>query len=138
MLAEALTTHGMVLARIGSHRLARLTLQRAVEVAQGVGDSETAGQAALIILEELAKHLPAQDLSATYDRAVELLSDTQNQEVKNRLLACSRRVLFLISSLSSPPTWKGFDFYDAVLRFEARLIERALREAGGVVSRAAQ
>lgn len=138
LLAEALTTHGMALARIGSHRLARLTLQRAVEVAQSVDDSETAGQAALIILEELAEHLPTQDLSATYDRAVELLSNTQNQEVKNRLLATSRRVLFLISSLPSPPTWKGFDFYDAVLRFEARLIERALREAGGVVSRAAQ
>jgi DNA-binding NtrC family response regulator len=37
-----------------------------------------------------------------------------------------------------PPTWKGFNFYEAVVRFEARIIERALKEAGGVVTRAAQ
>ena len=138
LLAEALITHGLVLAHLSHHKVARLTLQRAAEVAQSAGDSEAAGLASLVILEELAEHLPAQDLSATYDRAMELLSDTQNQEIKNRLLACSRRVLFLISSLPSPPTWKGFDFYDTVLRFEARLIGRALKEVGGVVSRAAQ
>jgi CheY-like chemotaxis protein len=138
LLAEALTTHGVILARMGSHKVARLTLQRAVEVAQNAGDLEAAGLAALTIFEELSEHLQSHDLSATYDRAAELLSKSENQETKDRLLAVSRRVLFLISSLPSPPTWKGFNFYDAVLRFEARLIERALRDAGGIVSRAAQ
>jgi CheY-like chemotaxis protein/Tfp pilus assembly protein PilF len=138
LLAEALTTHGVILARMGSHKVARLTLQRAVEVAQNAGDLEAAGLAALTILEELSEHLQSNDLSATYDRAAELLSKSENRETKDRLLAVSRRVLFLISSLPSPPTWKGFNFYDAVLRFEARLIERALSDAGGIVSRAAQ
>jgi CheY-like chemotaxis protein/tetratricopeptide (TPR) repeat protein len=138
LLAEALTTYGVIFARMGSHKVARLTLQRAVEVAQNAGDLEAAGLAALTILEELSEHLQSHDLSATYDRAAELLSKSENQETKDRLLAVSRRVLFLISSLPSPPTWKGFNFYDAVLRFEARLIERALRDAGGIVSRAAQ
>lgn len=138
LLAEALTTHGVILARMGSHKVARLTLQRAVEVAQNAGDLEAAGLAALTILEELSEHLQSHDLSATYDRAAGLLSNSENRETKDRLLSVSRRVLFLISSLPSPPTWKGFNFYDAVLRFEARLIERALREAGGIVSRAAQ
>jgi CheY-like chemotaxis protein/tetratricopeptide (TPR) repeat protein len=138
LLAEALTTYGLVLARMDSHRLARLTLQRAVEVAQNAGDLEAAGLAALTIIEELAEHLPPHDLSATYDRAAELLSDSGNWESKDRLLACSRRVLFLVGSLPSPPTWKDFNFYDAVRRFEAGLIERALRDAGGVVARAAQ
>jgi DNA-binding NtrC family response regulator len=138
LLAEALTTHGLILARMGTHNLARQALQRAVEVAQDAGDSEAAGLAALTILEELAEHLQAQDLSATYDRAAELLSKSENRETKDRLLATSRRVLFLVGSLPLPPTWKGFNFYDVVLRFEARLIERALREAGGVVTRAAQ
>ena len=138
LLVEALTTQGLVLARLSRHKVSRLTLQRAVEVAQNAGDSEAAGLASLVILEELAEHLPAQDLSATYDRAAELLSNSENRESKDRLLACSRRVLFLASSLPSPPTWKGFNFNDAVLRFEARLIERALREAGGIVARAAQ
>jgi CheY-like chemotaxis protein/tetratricopeptide (TPR) repeat protein len=138
LLAEALTTHGIALARIGSHRVARLTLQRAVEVAQNAGDTEGAGLAALIILEELAGHMEAHDLSATYDRAAELLASSVHQDHKDRLLVISRRVLYLIGTLPTPPTWKGFNLYDAVLRFEARIIERALREAGGIVARAAQ
>lgn len=101
-------------------------------------DSEAAGLAALTILEELAEHLPPHNLSVTYDRAAEMLSSSGNWESKDRLLACSRRVLFLVGSLPSPPTWKGFNFYDAVLRFETHLIERALRDADGVVARAAQ
>jgi CheY-like chemotaxis protein len=80
---------------------------------------------------------PPLDLSATYDRAADFLSRSGNQEHKDRLLDASRRVLFLVGLLPTPPTWKGFNFYDAVRRCEARMIERALREASGVVSRAA-
>jgi CheY-like chemotaxis protein/tetratricopeptide (TPR) repeat protein len=138
LLAEALTTHGIILARMGNHKAALPTLQRAVDVAQNGGDLESAGLAALTILEELSDHMPAQDLSATYDRAADLLSRSGNQEHKDRLLEASRRVLFLVGVLPTPPTWRGFNFYDAVLRYEARLIERALREARGVVSRAAE
>lgn len=138
LLAEALTTHGLVLARMGSYEQARLTLERAVRVAEGAGDSEAAGLAALTVVEELAEHLPPHDLSAAYDRAAELLSGSENRESKDRLLACSRRVLFLVGSLPSPPAWEGFNFHEAVRRFEGRLIERALREAGGIVARAAQ
>ncbi|MDQ3802649.1 MAG: response regulator [Acidobacteriota bacterium] len=138
LLAEALITHGIALARMGSHKVARLTLQRAVEVAHNAGDSESAGLAALTILEELAEQLPPRDLSATYVRAAELLSDSENRDAKDRLLTASRRVFHLVGAHPEPPTWKGFNLYDAVLRFEARLIERALREAGGVVARAAQ
>jgi CheY-like chemotaxis protein/Tfp pilus assembly protein PilF len=138
LLAEALTTHGIVLARMGNHRVARLTLQRAIEVARNAGDLETAGLAALTVVEELGNQLPSDDLSATYDRAADLLSRSGNQEYKDRLLAASRRVLFLMGLLPTPPTWKGFNFFDAIRRYEARIIERALREAGGVVARAAE
>jgi two-component system chemotaxis response regulator CheY len=137
LLAEALTTHGIALARGGKHKVACLTLQRAIEVAQNAGDTEAAGLAALTIIEELGEHLQSDDLSATYDRAADFLSRTGNQEHKDRLLDASRRVLFLVGILPTPPTWKGFNFYDAVRRYEARIIERALREASGVVSRAA-
>jgi CheY-like chemotaxis protein/Tfp pilus assembly protein PilF len=138
LLAEALTTHGIILARMGNHRVARLTLQRAIEVARNAGDLETAGLAALTVVEELGDQLPSDDLSATYDRAADLLSRSGNQEYKDRLLAASRRVLFLMGLLPTPPTWKGFNFFDAVRRYEARIIERALREAGGVLARAAE
>ena len=120
------------------NRVARLTLQRAVEVTQNVGDLEAAGQAALTVLEELGERLPADDLTATYARAAELLSNSGNWESKDRLIAGSQRVLYLIGLLPTPPTWKGFNLHDAVHRFEARIIERALREAGGIISRAAQ
>lgn len=138
LLAEALTTHGIILARMESHKVAHMTLQRAVDLAQKAGDSEAAGLAALTILEELAEQLPSHELSATYDRAAELLSTSDNRESKDRLLAASRRVLFLVGSLPSPPTWKGFSFREAVRRYEARLIERALKDASGIVSRAAE
>ena len=138
LLAEALTTHGIALARGGDMRVALPTLQRAVDVAENAGDVESAGLAALTILEELGKYLPADELTAVYDRAADLLSRSGNQELKDRLLTASRNVLFLIGEHPTPPTWKGFNFYDAVLRFEARIISRALAETGGVVARAAE
>lgn len=138
LLAEALTTHGIVLARMGSHEAARRELQRAVEAAQGADDTEAEGLAVLTMIEELGEHLPAEELTPTYDRAAELLSRSGNQEYKDRLLAASRRVLFLIGQLPTPPTWEGFNLYKAVLRYEARIIERALKEARGIVSRAAE
>jgi two-component system chemotaxis response regulator CheY len=136
LLAEALTTHGLTLARMGDHERARTTLKRAIEIARSAGDLEAAGLAGLTILEELGEQVPAQELSDTYERAAELLSHSGNQESKDRLLEASRRVLFLLGSL--PPTWKGFNLFDAVRRYEARIIERALTEAGGVVARAAE
>jgi tetratricopeptide (TPR) repeat protein len=138
LLAEALTTHGIALARLGNYKIAQVTLQRAVEVARNAGDTEAAGLAALTILEELSEQLQSQDLSATFDRAAELLSRSGNQEHKDRLLVVSRCVMYLVGVLPTPPTWKGFNFYDAVKRYEAKLITRALHEAGGGVSRAAE
>lgn len=138
LLAEALTTHGLVLARLGRHELARVTLQRAVEVAGSAGDAEAAGLAGLTIVEELAGQLTAQELGATFERAAELLSSTQHPATKDRLVSCARRVVHLAGVLPLPPSWKGFNLYEAVRRFEARVIERALRDAGGVVARAAQ
>jgi two-component system chemotaxis response regulator CheY len=77
-------------------------------------------------------------LGATFERAAELLSNAQHPATKDRLVSCARRVVHLAGVLPTPPTWKGFNLYEAVRRFEARVIERALRDAGGVVARAAQ
>jgi CheY-like chemotaxis protein/DNA-binding protein Fis len=66
------------------------------------------------------------------------LSGTQHPTTKDRLVSSARRVMHLINILPTPPTWKGFDLYETVRRFEARIIERALRDAGGVVARAAK
>ncbi|MGB8510738.1 MAG: response regulator [Pyrinomonadaceae bacterium] len=138
LLAEALTTHGRALARLGRHQLARLTLQHAVEVAQGAGDVEGAGQAALAVIEELGEQLTPRDLGVTFDRAAELLSATRHPGSKDRLVNCARRVLFLLGVMPVPDTWANFSFKDAVHRYEACLIERALTDACGTTARAAQ
>lgn len=138
LFAEALTTHGIALARLGQYQHARITLQSAIEVAHNAGDSEDAGLAALSIIEELGEHLTADDLSITYQRALELLSSSRNVETHARLSACAGRVLFLLGSLPSPPSWKNFSLREAVRRYEGRIIEKALKDAGGIVTRAAR
>jgi tetratricopeptide (TPR) repeat protein len=138
LLGGALTTHGVALARLGRHEEARATLRRALEVAEQAGDQESAGQAALTIIEESGPHLPAEELSAAYERAAELLAGSQNLATFKRLCACARRVLFLTHASPAPPGWEGFSFREAVRRYESSLIERALRDAGGLVTRAAQ
>ncbi|HEX8888064.1 MAG TPA: tetratricopeptide repeat protein [Pyrinomonadaceae bacterium] len=136
LYAEALTTHGIALARLGQHEEARETLQKAIEVAQNAGDTEDAGLAALSIIEELGEHLLIDDLGVVYQRAVELLSSSRNIGTHARLSACASRVLFLSALLPSTQSWENFSLKEALRRYEARIIERALKDAGGVVTRA--
>ncbi len=138
LLAEALTTHGLALSQLGLTLEALNVLRKAVEVAREAGDSERAGRAALTIIEELGGSLSGEELSATYERAAESLSGSQNVATLNRLCACARRTLFLLRAHPSPSDWSGFSLKEAIRRFEAGLIEKALRDAGGQVTRAAQ
>jgi len=136
LYAEALTTHGIALARLGQHGEARATLQKAVEVAQTAGDTEDAGLAALSIIEELGEHLSVDELGVIYQRAAELLASSRNIGTHARLSACASRVLFLACLLPSPQSWENFSLKEALRRYEARIIERALKDAGGIVTRA--
>lgn len=138
LYVEALTTQGIALARLGRTQSAHDALELAVKVAQEAGDLESAGQAAMMIIEECGSHLSKQELSELYVRADELLGKSQNMATLKRLSACARRVLFLTHASPSPNDWTGFSFKDAVRRYESHLIERALRDAEGMVSRAAQ
>jgi tetratricopeptide (TPR) repeat protein len=138
LLAEALTTQGVALARLGRVELARLTLQRAVEVADRAGDREGAGRAALALVEELFGQLGPEELRESFERADALLEASQHPANHRRLLACARRLLFRFGGVSQPPTWEGVHLDRFVTEFEGRLVERALRAAGGVITRAAQ
>jgi tetratricopeptide (TPR) repeat protein len=60
LLAEALITHGTALARLRLHSQSYATLLHAIEAAQQAGAHNHAGQAALIIIEELGEHLSPQ------------------------------------------------------------------------------
>jgi CheY-like chemotaxis protein len=138
LLAEALTTRGTALARLGRYEEARAALGRAEEVAGLAGDSEGAGQAALTLIEEMGERLELNDLGDTYERASRLLAGSRHPGNRDRLLACANKALELVGALPAPSTWEDFSFKEAVRRYEGRLIEGALRETGGVVSRTAQ
>jgi CheY-like chemotaxis protein/Tfp pilus assembly protein PilF len=138
LLAEALTTQGTALARGGQYEQAGEVLLRAAEVAEAAGDVEGAGQAALTLIEELGERLALQDLADSFERADALLAKSRHPGNRNRLYACARLVLSVVGVLPEPDTWEGFSFREAVRRYEGRLIEGALRDSEGVVSRAAQ
>jgi transcriptional regulator with GAF, ATPase, and Fis domain len=93
ILAEALTTRGTALARLGKRDEARTVLQRAFEVAEQAGDLEGAGVAELTTLEELGDHLSSVELRAIYELADHLLARTQHPGILERLRTCARRVI---------------------------------------------
>jgi tetratricopeptide (TPR) repeat protein len=150
LLAEALTTLGVAQARGGRHDEARRSLARAAEVAGSAGDRAGAGHAALALVEELGTRLGHAELCDAFTRAHETLSGARNPETLARLTACARRALE--SSAASreegededaaegtpEERWDGFSLKSEVMRYEAEVISRALRDADGVVSRAAK
>src|SRR5256712_5486731 len=93
VLAEALTTHGIALARLGDYPKAKRELQRAIEVAETAGDPEGAGRAKLSIIEELSGQTPAPQLVSVYQSAAELLKQSQDPSTNKRLIACAQRVI---------------------------------------------
>ncbi|MDT5122462.1 MAG: two-component system, NtrC family, response regulator AtoC [Acidobacteriota bacterium] len=93
LLAEALTTNGVALARLGRYEESRLTLERAIAIASQAGDNESAGVAALTIVEELSARLNIVEMTNLYERADEALANSQNSETLTRLRAVARHVL---------------------------------------------
>ena len=93
ILAEALMTHGVTLARLGHYEQARSTLQRTIEVADQAGSLDRAGQAALTMIEELGEHFTAAEMHSIYDRADDLLGYSTDRATLSRLRSCARQVV---------------------------------------------
>jgi DNA-binding NtrC family response regulator len=93
VLAEALATHGTALARLSHYEQARVTLQRAVEVAHQAGSLDRAGQAALTMIEELGERLTLEEMQSIYDRADELLTHSTDRGTLSRLRSCARQLV---------------------------------------------
>jgi len=144
VLAEALTTQGVALARLGNHPRAKTVLERAIEVAETTGDPEGAGRAKLSVIEELGERIPARELVSIYRSAIDLLKSSQDPTTGKRLIACAEMLLDTVALLedeaqkSEDHTWEGFSFKQHVRNGERAVIERALRDAGGSVTRAAR
>ncbi|MDT5294303.1 MAG: MalT-like region [Acidobacteriota bacterium] len=138
LLADALTVQGVVWARLGGFDSSINILRHAMKVGQGSGALTQAGQAALTLIEEhgAARRFSESELVEVYARADELLKGTQDAEDVARLRTCARIVVKRMSGLELQD--RNFSFYSAVREYEARLIEQALAEAGGSVTRAAK
>ena len=144
VLAEALTTHGASLARLGNYKRSKALLERAVEVAQTAGDLEGAGRAKLSLIEELSAQTSAVELASIYESAADLLQHSQDPSASKRLISCARKVIDALAAAEhdqdsdAKHSWEGFSFRQEITKIEKTLIERALRDAGGSVSKAAR
>lgn len=156
LLSEALTTHGVTLARLDRREEARTTFKRAVELAERGGDPETAGIAALTMVEELESYLGI-EARQFYVRAESLLRNSQNAQLHQRLGACARNLLAKESAgprlfesgnatselaelleLSADDSHRKYSLEDRVLQYEGHIIKVALEAAGGSVTKAAR
>jgi tetratricopeptide (TPR) repeat protein len=138
VLADALTTQGVVWARLGDNDKSIEVLNRALRVAEEAGALSNAGRAALTLIEEhgAGRVLTQGELSRLYSHAEELLKGTQDAEDTGRLRACARVVMGRLAGLQVGD--KNFTLYEAVYELEAKYFEQALEEAGGSVTRAAK
>ena len=142
LMAEALITQGMALARSGRTAQAHSVFRRAIEAAHQVNASKTAGVAALTLIEE-TKELPPEILQAAYRQAREWLATSQSSDLKLRLADVADRVAASVQTELS-----AFEATEILLnkpgglraqleRHEGIVIKRALAQADGRVTHAA-
>ncbi len=162
LLADALITQGIALARLQRTEQAQFIFQKAIGVAHQVGALNKAGIASLTLLEEL-EQLSLETLYAAYERASEWLAKSQSQDLLLRLNTAARKVFFrlrselkAVSATAEAATGedataegattekdtdallnKPCDLPSEVLKFESTLIRQALAKANGSLTRAA-
>jgi tetratricopeptide (TPR) repeat protein len=138
LLADALTVQGIVWARMGAFENSVKVLRRAADVAEDVGALTVAGLALLTLIEEHGASRLLTQLEAynAYARADRLLKETQDTEDLARLRECARVVMRKLIGIQIRD--RNFSYYGAISEFEGRLIEQALEDAGGSVTRAAK
>jgi tetratricopeptide (TPR) repeat protein len=142
LLAEALTTYGIALARLGKSDQAQFNFQRAVEVAHQVGALNKAGLAALILIEEI-EDLAPDILNRAYDRASEWLAASQSQDLLQRVIAVSKKIRLKPSAemhsedATDPLLNIKCDLNQEKLKTERELIRQALAKVDGKLTRAA-
>jgi tetratricopeptide (TPR) repeat protein len=92
-LAEALTTQARILSKLGNYVESANTLRRAADLAEEVGAVEDAGRALLSLIEEHGERIAEHELLDAYERANNLLRETQDAETMARLRGCATAVI---------------------------------------------
>ncbi len=134
LLAEALTTHAVTLSRLHHVDQARVVFERAVQIAEHADNVESAGLAALTLVEELSEHLSEDEQYSILERADDRLANTQNTDLLRRQKNCFRH----FANRTFSPDLTTFSLEEAVHRYEERHIRRALEQTSGVITHAAR
>jgi tetratricopeptide (TPR) repeat protein len=136
LLAEALEAQAVALARMGRFQSALGILKRAAHIAETAGDSDQSGKIYLTILEEIKSFLSPDEITEIYKEADDRLPDLLEQETVSRLRACAR--LGAANTVTHKKEETRRSFSEQVHEREAELINTALVEASGSVTRAAR
>lgn len=147
LLADALITHGIALARMDQPERAQAVFERAMDVANEVGALNKAGLAALTLIEELDQ-VATETVCLAFDRASESLEESQSEDLLRRVTKAARKVFARLHGelepeqamealLDSSPVNPSPDLHSQVLNYERKLISHALARANGRVTRAA-
>ena len=92
LLAEALSTQGLVLCRLGRRYEAKPSLERAWRLAERCGDHEGAGKSLLILIEEMCEQLGDDERREVGSQANQLLANSQQAATRERLRLCLERI----------------------------------------------
>jgi tetratricopeptide (TPR) repeat protein len=143
VLSQAVTIHAITLARLGHDVRARALFDRATEIATTANDLEGAALVKLALIEEMGLKISAKELMSIYQSALDRLKDSQDPTSISRLLGCAAMVFQSLERLDRvereyTQDWEGFTLKRHVKDAESKVIERALREAEGSVTKAAK
>jgi hypothetical protein len=88
LLAEALTTNGLIYCKLNRCSQAKTLLENAYRLAQRCGDIEGAGRALAVLVEELLDSLESDEGQDIAHRIREIVSHYRNLSIHKRLQRC--------------------------------------------------
>jgi hypothetical protein len=140
LLAEALITHGLTLARLGKSGPALRSFRQAVSVGDSSGDLRSSASALLMMIEELHGSIDNSEVVQAFLEADRKLASTLDSETAERFRSCSRIVanLALNASTAFEEHLIGGTMDEELRHFEAQLIKCALDQENGSITRAAR
>ena len=92
-----------------------------MNVAERAGDFESAGIAALTLIEQLGPTLSGEEVLEAVDRAGTLLDRSEDLSTVKRLARAAFDALFMPQSVT-PEAWERFSLPDAIHRYRSRWI----------------
>ena len=140
LLAEALTTQAIALARLQQHGKALTTFSEAAQLATQAGDVTSSIRAKLTSIEELGTFLNPLQLSSLYIDADKQIGKTKDITTITKLRTCAAIAIQSLQShnTSSNGASPKLNLHDDVLRYEASLINKALDNSNGHITPAAR